>query len=98
MTGTFRWRLVEQTSCPVCMFRHMPSRFWIVLLIVFGPPADNLLWAAHLPAESGSTSTAVRYHLGDEPESGVHWSSPVLDDGAWPAAQEGRWPVPPSGS
>jgi len=98
MTGTFRWRLVAQTACPVYMFPCMPRKFWIALLIVFALPADSLLCAAPRPAEAGGTSAPVRYHLGDEPDSAAHWGSPVLDDSAWPEAQRGRWPVPPPDS
>jgi hypothetical protein len=37
----------------------------------------------------------VRYHFGDDPDGKLGWANPNFDDSTWPAAKDGRWPMPP---
>jgi hypothetical protein len=63
------------------------------LLVLF-----TFLWASSAwfvcRAEQSQPVPPVRYHLGNDPNSGAHWADPNLGDSSWPIAQVGRWPIP----
>ena len=65
---------------------RIPCIFSCALLLIAACCPDGVL-----SAEAGNP---VRYHFGDD----LRWADAAFDDGAWPAAQDGRWPLPPAAS
>jgi phosphoserine phosphatase RsbU/P len=63
------------------------------LLVLF-----TFLWASSAGfvcrAEQSQPVPPVRYHFGDNANSGAPWADPNFDDSSWPIAQGGRWPMP----
>ena len=62
------------------------SRLWVLFTFL---PVSSAGFFCH-----AEQAPPVRYHFGDD----ARWSDPSVDDGAWPIAEHGRWPVPPMGS
>ncbi|HEV2485461.1 MAG TPA: SpoIIE family protein phosphatase [Terracidiphilus sp.] len=69
----------------------LPRRAGLLALFTF-------LWAGSAGffchAEQSQPISPVRYHFGDQPNSGARWAEPDFDDSAWPVAHQGRWPFP----
>ncbi len=71
------------------MLPRMPRMLWIALLLIVAACAPRSR-AEAAPARA-EQAAQVRYHFGDD----ARWAAPDFDDSSWPAAQQGRWPVPP---
>jgi hypothetical protein len=46
-------------------------------------------------AQQSHPPELVRYHFGDDPGGKLGWANPSFDDGSWPVAENGQWPMPP---
>lgn len=87
------------------MLPRIPRNLWIALLVMFAGCAPHALGevsAGTTPVvqTENESRTAVssdgawRYQFGDDPDGKLGWADPNFDDSAWPAATQGRWPIP----
>ncbi len=65
-----------------------PVRVWIVALLI------ALASALVSHVQVAQTPSAVRFHLGDAPDSTKGWANPNFDDSSWPVAPQDLWPEP----
>jgi len=75
--------------------RMLPRKFGALFLStsLLSTPAGSLCHA-QIPLRSQQTE-ALRYHVGGGTPGKKDWTDPSFNDSTWPAADKGRWPMPP---